>query len=82
MSSLDTMTPFIAVSSGYQNPVRSMRLNALIARACRYASAALLAGVAKPAGATDLAHVLSAVLEPATAYGSLLIAVFCMLQRK
>lgn len=59
-----------------------MCLKTRIGSAGRYASVALLAGVANPAAAADLAYLLSAVWEPATAYGCLLIAVFCMLQRK
>jgi len=58
-----------------------MRLSTLIGSTGRYTSAAVLLQVASPTGATDLAHLVSAVWEPATAYGCLLIAVFCMLQR-
>jgi hypothetical protein len=59
-----------------------MRLSTFVGSARQYASGALLAGVAKPTAASDLAHLLSAVWEPATAYGCMLIAMFCMLQRK
>jgi len=59
-----------------------MRLKTRIGSAGRFASAALFAAVGNTAAAADLAHLLSAVWEPATAYGCLLIAVFCMLQRK
>ena len=59
-----------------------MRVTKLIRRTGRYASVALLAGIGNPAAAADLAHLLSAVWEPATAYGCLLIAAFSMLQKK
>jgi len=59
-----------------------MRLSAFIGSAGRYASAVLIAGVPHRAVASDLVHLLTAVWEPATAYGCLLIALFCMLQKK
>jgi hypothetical protein len=59
-----------------------MRVKTRIGSAGRYAAVALLAGLSNSAAAADLAHLLSAVWEPATAYGCLLIAVFCMLQKK
>jgi hypothetical protein len=59
-----------------------MHLKARIRGAGRYASIALLAGAGNSAAAADIAHLLTAVWEPATAYGCLLIAAFCMLQKK